>query len=78
MRKINQQKMFEDIERWHQSGLSQKAWCEQIKVAYSSFNYWYRLFRNQPIRNGVHALGSRTERLGPRLKMGPEALPVKD
>lgn len=51
MRKINQQKMFEDIGRWQQSGLTQKAWCEQNKVAYSSFHYWYRLFRNEQTGN---------------------------
>ena len=43
----NQQKFFEDIIRWQQSGLSQKAWCEQNGIAYSSFHYWYRRFRNQ-------------------------------
>lgn len=42
-----QQKMFEGITNWQQSGLSQKAWCEQNELTYSVFHYWYRRFRNQ-------------------------------
>lgn len=38
--------MFDVIVQWQQSGLSQKAWCEQNDIAYSSFHYWYRRFRN--------------------------------
>ncbi len=47
MSNTKQQKMFEDILAWQRSGLSQKAWCEQQKIAYSVFHYWYRRFRNQ-------------------------------
>lgn len=43
----NQQQFFEDIKRWQQSGLSQKAWCKQNNMAYHVFHYWYRRFRNQ-------------------------------
>lgn len=43
----NQQQFFEDIKRWQQSGLSQKAWCKQNNIAYHVFHYWYRRFRNQ-------------------------------
>lgn len=46
-----QQKFFEDIIRWQQSGLSQKAWCEENGIPYSSFHYWYRRFRNQQAGN---------------------------
>jgi hypothetical protein len=54
MSKTNQQKMFEGIIRWQQSGLSQKAWCEQHNIAYSAFHYWYKRFRNQqPGKNQV-------------------------
>ena len=45
MSKCNHQKMFEMISNWQQSGLSQKAWCEQANIAYSSFHYWYRRYR---------------------------------
>lgn len=47
MSKVNQQKMFDFIESWQQSGLSQKAWCGQNSIPYSSFHYRYRRFRNQ-------------------------------
>lgn len=47
--------MFDAIIRWQQSGLSQKAWCEQNNVAYSSFHYWYRRYRNQHPDNKVDA-----------------------
>ncbi len=47
MSKTNQKKMFDGVIRWQQSGLSQKAWCEQNNFSYSSFHYWYRRFRNQ-------------------------------
>jgi len=43
----NQQKFFEAIESWQQSGLSQKSWCEQNDVAYHAFHYWYRRYRHQ-------------------------------
>jgi hypothetical protein len=43
----NQQQFFEDIKRWQQSGLSQKAWCKQNNMAYHVFHYWYRRFRRQ-------------------------------
>ena len=51
MSKSDQQKIFEDIIRWQQSGLKQKVWCEQNKFSYSSFHYWYRRFRNQQSGN---------------------------
>ena len=49
MSKTNQQQMFDVISQWQQSGLSQKAWCEQKGIAYSSFHYWYKRYRNQHI-----------------------------
>jgi hypothetical protein len=42
-----QQKMFKRISRWQQSGLSQKAWCEKNNMAYATFHYWYKLYRDQ-------------------------------
>lgn len=47
MQKSNQQKMFESINHWQQSGLSQKAWCENHNITYSTFHYWYKRYRNQ-------------------------------
>ena len=42
-----QQKMFEGISDWQQSGLTQKAWCEQNNIAYATFHYWYKRYRIQ-------------------------------
>jgi len=39
------QLMFEHIDKWQQSGLSQKAFCQQIKLPYHVFHYWYRHYR---------------------------------
>ena len=30
------------VNAWHQSGLSQKAWCDQQGVSPSQFSYWKR------------------------------------
>lgn len=40
-----QQQMFNHIEQWQNSGLSQKTFCQQINLAYNSFHYWYRRYR---------------------------------
>lgn len=47
MRKSVQKRMFKAISRWRQSGLSQKAWCEENNLAYSRFHYWYRRYRSE-------------------------------
>jgi hypothetical protein len=44
------ERMFSMIRRWQQSGLSQKAYCKQHKVAYHVFHYWYKCFRDLPLR----------------------------
>jgi len=42
-------RMFELIEQWQQSGLSQKAFCEQHSIRYYVFHYWYRRYRKQHV-----------------------------
>ncbi len=39
--------MFEMIEQWQQSGLSQKTFCEQQSVKFHTFYYWYKRYRHQ-------------------------------
>lgn len=41
----HREKMFSLIEAWQQSGLSQRAYCEQNAVRYSLFHYWYSRYR---------------------------------
>jgi hypothetical protein len=45
MSSSTQEQMFDRIRQWQRSGLSQKAWCQKSKMAYSSFHYWYGRFR---------------------------------
>ena len=35
------------IGSWKQSGLSQKAWCEQNNIQYYVFHYWYKRYRDE-------------------------------
>jgi hypothetical protein len=39
--------MYRTIASWKQSGLSQKAYCEQNNIRYYVFHYWYKRYRNQ-------------------------------
>ncbi len=41
------QQMFELIEQWKQSGLSQNAFCEQQSIRFHKFYYWYKCYRSQ-------------------------------
>jgi hypothetical protein len=45
MEKSVRQKMFNRIERWQQSGWKQKPWCRKNKIAYATFHYWYKRYR---------------------------------
>ncbi len=42
-----QEDMFRMIVFWKQSGLSQKAYCEQNNIRYYVFHYWYKRYRDQ-------------------------------
>jgi hypothetical protein len=41
------EEMFASIVSWLSSGLSQKQWCEQQKITYHIFHYWYRKYRDE-------------------------------
>ncbi|HSF70675.1 MAG TPA: hypothetical protein VLA25_00125 [Methylotenera sp.] len=41
-----QQKMFNLIIGWQQSGQSQKMYCEQSGIRYHVFHYWYKRYRD--------------------------------
>lgn len=41
-----QQQMVAMISSWKQSGLSQKAYCEQNNIRYYVFHYWYKRYRD--------------------------------
>lgn len=42
-----QQQMFDYIEQWQQSDLTQKAFCFQLNLSYHIFHYWYKRYRNK-------------------------------
>lgn len=39
--------MFSTILNWQQSGLSQKAYCQQNDIRYHVFHYWYKSYRDK-------------------------------
>jgi hypothetical protein len=45
--KQTQEDMLRVIASWKQSGLSQKAYCEQHHIRYYVFHYWYKRYRDQ-------------------------------
>jgi hypothetical protein len=59
MGKSIRERMFEGISCWSQSGLTQKAWCEQQGMSYATFHYWYKRYRKeQQGRVGDHEGGA--------------------
>ncbi len=41
------EQMFTMIEQWQQSGVTQKAFCEQQSLKYHTFYYWYKCYRRR-------------------------------
>lgn len=41
------QQLFAKIVQWQQSGLTQKAFCQQNDIAYHVFHYYYGRFRSK-------------------------------
>ena len=37
--------MFNLIEQWQQSGLTQNVFCQQQSIKYHVFHYWYKRYR---------------------------------
>lgn len=42
-----QGEMFDHIEAWKNSGQSQKIYCEQAGLAYTTFQYWAKKYREE-------------------------------
>jgi hypothetical protein len=53
--KNTQDKMFALISSWKQSGLSQKAYCEQNRIRYYVFHYWYKRYRDEQLNSSEPA-----------------------
>lgn len=50
MRIKNSDTWFSLVKGWQGSDLSQKAFCDQQGIAYSSFCYWCKKYRSQPVQ----------------------------
>jgi transposase-like protein len=37
--------MFSLIEKWHQSGIRQQAFCQEHDITFSTFYYWLKRYR---------------------------------
>jgi hypothetical protein len=46
-----QQQMYAMIHSWQQSGLTQKAYCEQQSIRYHVFHYWYKHYRDTQLQD---------------------------
>ena len=57
------QQMFEFIEQWKQSGLSQNAFCERHSIRFHKFYYWYKCYR------GVNDISDENNRGFAKLKI---------
>ena len=68
-----QQQMFSMIESWQQSGLNQKAWCEQHSIRYHVFHYWYRKYRDTQL--SAKKAGFIALQLKPAVAAAPLTLP---
>jgi hypothetical protein len=47
----DKQQMFQMIEGWKTSGLTQIGYCKQKGIAYHVFHYWYKLYRDEQEQN---------------------------
>jgi hypothetical protein len=63
-----QEDMLRMISCWKESGLSQKAYCQQNNIRYYVFHYWYKRFRDQQ--------GAVEDATFVSLNVKPSALPV--
>ena len=55
-RGINRQRGFNRIERFQQSGLTQKAFCEQHQIGIASLRRWRAIFVNEGIAEARSAI----------------------
>ena len=51
------QQMFQMVEQWKQSGLSQHAFCEQQSMRFHKFYYWYKCYRKEHSVKNEHTAG---------------------
>jgi hypothetical protein len=52
-KKLQREQMMAMIEDWQSSGLNQSAYCAAKKIGYSTFHYWYGLYRKKKTETGL-------------------------
>ena len=55
-RATNRQRWFDRIEDWKQSGLTQKAFCEQQQLGLGSFQRWRGIFMREELPEASSAV----------------------
>lgn len=46
-REVNRRRWFERVTEWKQSGQSQKSYCTQHHLGWSTFQRWHRIFTTE-------------------------------
>ena len=46
-RQNHQEEMLSLIEQWHESGKTQKIFCQEHELTYTTFYYWLKRYRRQ-------------------------------
>ena len=66
--------MFDMIQKWQKSGISQAAFCKEHQLAISTFTYWLLKFRKQESKNfhhrDKHSVGGKFLELNVNKNMG--------
>ena len=44
---VDKDSMFSLINKWQSLGISQKVFCEEHKIRYHVFHYWYKRFKKR-------------------------------
>lgn len=52
-KKVQREKMMAMIDDWQTSGLNQRTYCAAKKIGYSTFHYWYGLYRKKKTETGL-------------------------
>lgn len=52
-KKVQREQMMAMIDDWQTSGLNQRMYCAAKKIGYSTFHYWYGLYRKKKTETGL-------------------------
>lgn len=67
--------MFDLVEQWQHSGMSQISFCNSNQIKYATFNYWLKKYRQQksfsssPVFASVHIDKETSSQVKPRIEI---------